>query len=955
MASPCTSKVEVHRIVFRFSAILALSAVLTVLVIPVGAQVPAARQRNAASARSTNRAVQPNSSDSSLFLPAATYDPGGHATVFVAVADVNSDGKLDVVVANYCGSIPSGGTCGVSYEGTVGVLLGNGDGTFQPAVTYDSGGELTIGIAIADVNGDGKPDLIVANDCAPPYCGGSVSVLLGNGDGTFQPAVSYVTGGIDGVGAHSVAVADVNADGKPDLIVANWCADSNCDGSVGVLLGNGDGTFQKVVTYSSGGMYAEFVAISDVNGDGKPDLLVANGCVANSCDQGAVAVMLGNGDGTFRAPVQYHSGGVYPMSLSVVDVNGDGRLDVVTANNEKTGGGGGAEVGVLLGNGDGTFQPPTSYYAGGVPTYWFTAAAVADVNDDGKPDLVVASGCPSAANCQNEGVVGVLLGNGDGTFQPAMTFKSGGYLSGWIAVGDVNGDGLPDVLVASPCGIACAFFTWEEGSLAVLLNNSGSQNPTSTALASSPNPSAYGQTVTFTTTVTSSSRTPSGTVQLLYGSTVVGTGTLAGGKVSIPVSALPAGSDPITASYLGGGGFAASKSAAFTQTVTPSATTTSLSSSVNPSATNQLISFTATVTSQYGGAASGAVVFVAGSQTLGAVALGGNVATLTTSFANAGTYSITAQYNGDSNNIGSASASVSEKILASTATSLASSLNPSVVGQAVTFTATVSSSGGIPPNGETITFYNGSAVVGTAVLSGGAAALTTASLPAGIFTITARYPGDSTFAGSTSPGLRQVVNSTTKAATSTTLVSSLSPSIYGQKVIFTATVTTTGPLPPTGTVLLSWGNAFQRYTIGRAPLNSSGVATLAKSNLNADAYPVTAVFSGDLNNLGSTSPVLTQNVLQTTSAAAITSSVNPSTVGQAVTFTAHITSPTVVPAGPVTFKAGTTVLGTVQLSGGRATFTTSSLPAGSTTVKVTYNGDSNIKGSSALATQVVQP
>jgi uncharacterized repeat protein (TIGR03803 family) len=191
----------------------------------------------------------------------------------------------------------------------------------------------------------------------------------------------------------------------------------------------------------------------------------------------------------------------------------------------------------------------------------------------------------------------------------------------------------------------------------------------------------------------------------------------------------------------------------------------------------------------------------------------------------------------------------------------------------------------------------------------------------------------------------------TKSATSTTLASSLNPSIYGQKVIFTAVVTTTGPLPPTGQIVFAWSG----YTIGSATLNSSGIATLTKSNLNADPYRLIAVYKGDTNNLSSMSPVLNQTVLQTTSAATISSSLNPSAQGQAVTFTAKVTSPTVLPTGPVTFHAGTTVLGTVQLSGGKASYTTTSLPAGSTVIKVTYDGDSNIKGSSAAVTQVVEP
>jgi hypothetical protein len=191
--------------------------------------------------------------------------------------------------------------------------------------------------------------------------------------------------------------------------------------------------------------------------------------------------------------------------------------------------------------------------------------------------------------------------------------------------------------------------------------------------------------------------------------------------------------------------------------------------------------------------------------------------------------------------------------------------------------------------------------------------------------------------------------------TTTMLASGLNPSIYGQKVIFTATVTTSGPLPPTGTVAFTWGDAYQRYTIGTATLNSSGVATLVKSNLNADPYPLTAVYQGDANNLGSASSVLNQRVLPTTSAATITSSLNPSSSGEAVTFTAKITSPAVMATGPVTFTAGTTVLGMAQLSGGKATFTTSALAVGSAMVTATYYGDSNIAKSSASVIQTVQP
>ncbi len=187
-------------------------------------------------------------------------------------------------------------------------------------------------------------------------------------------------------------------------------------------------------------------------------------------------------------------------------------------------------------------------------------------------------------------------------------------------------------------------------------------------------------------------------------------------------------------------------------------------------------------------------------------------------------------------------------------------------------------------------------------------------------------------------------------STTTALTSSLNPSTYGQKVTWTATVTSSGSIAPTGKVQFTWSG----HTIGSATLNSGGVASLTKSNLNADPYPITAVSGGDAANLGSTSAVLNQVVLQTTSAATLTSSPNPSTQGEAVTFIAKISSPTVLPTGPVTFTAGKTVLGTAQLSGGKATLTISSLAVGSTKVTATYNGDSNIAKSSASVVQTVQ-
>jgi FG-GAP-like repeat len=291
-------------------------------------------------------------------------------------------------------------------NGLVGVLLGNGDGTFQPVVTYDSGGSTTVSIAVADVNADGKPDVLVANECdnSSTCAVGSVGVLLGNGDGTFQAATTYDVGyAID-----SLAIADVNGDGKLDLLVAKGGTSNN----VGVLLGNGDGTFQPVVDYDSGGNTALSVVAADVNGDGKPDLLVGNACdMSNNCADGSVGVLLGNGDGTFQPVVNYGSGGSGVWALAVADVNGDGTPDLLDASFFYN------TLGVLLGNGDGTFQAVTTYGSGGTLP---RSIAVADLNGDGLLDVAVANFCGGCL----PGKLGVLLNNTADTTPPVITLSA---------------------------------------------------------------------------------------------------------------------------------------------------------------------------------------------------------------------------------------------------------------------------------------------------------------------------------------------------------------------------------------------------------------------------------------------------------------------------------------------------------------------------------------------------
>jgi hypothetical protein len=487
------------------------------------------------------------------FAPAVTYASGGNGPNAVTTADLTGAGRLDLVVANWC----TDPNCTAS---SVGVLLSNGDGTFKPAVAYSSGGIYADAVAVADVNNDGKLDIVVGN-CGHPKitkCATShIGVLLGNGDGTFQKVIRV---GLNGSGAASVAVADVNGDNIPDLLVATGSASGSW---VGVLLGNGDGTFQALVPYATGGLSALSVAVADVNGDTKPDLVVGNWCTDSNCATTSVGVLLGNGDGTFQPVTTYDSGGIYADSVVIEDVNGDSKPDLLVANGSSPTVAAG-NVSVLLGNGDGTFQTAVAYSRGG---YGATSLAVTDVNGDGKRDLVVANCSTSAINCAHvDGNLAVLLGNGDGTFQTATTYSSGGTTPFGVAVGDLNGDGKPDIVAANCVNNQCGA---GPGELGVLLNTS--LTSTMTALTSSANPSKFGQAVTFTATVTVkpgfATGTPTGTVSFFNGTISIGTSSLNGGVATLTTSTLPVGTDSITAKYSGDTNFTSSTSPALQQLV----------------------------------------------------------------------------------------------------------------------------------------------------------------------------------------------------------------------------------------------------------------------------------------------------------------------------------------------------------------------------------------------------
>ncbi|HWY68996.1 MAG TPA: Ig-like domain repeat protein, partial [Terriglobales bacterium] len=466
--------------------------------------------------------------------------------------------------------------------------------------------------------------------------------------------------------------------------------------------------------------------------------------------------------------------------------------------------------------------------------------------------------------------------------------------------------------------------------LALTVNQASS----STTIASSLNPSTFGAAVTFTATVTSTGGTPTGTVTFKDGTTTLGTGTLTSGTATFNTSTLSSGPHSITALYGGDTNFQASTSSALSQTVNQASSATAVASSLNPSTFGAAVTFTATVTSS-GGTPTGTVTFKDGSTTLGTGTLTSGTATFNTSTLSSGPHSITALYGGDTNFQASTSSAVSQTVSqASSATAVASSLNPSTFGAAVTFTATVTSTGGTPTG--TVTFKDGSTTLGTATLTSGTATFNTSTLATGPHVITAIYGGDSNFQSSTSAAVSQTVS---QASSATAVASSLNPSTFGAAVTFTATVTSTSG-SPTGTVTFKDGIT----TLGTGAL-TSGQATFNTSTLALGPHAINAVYGGDTNFQSSTSSPLTQTVNQASSSTAVASSLNPSTFGAAVTFTATVTSAGGTPTGTVTFQGDTTTLGTGTLASGRATFNTSTLGIGSHVITAVYGGDTNFHSS----------
>lgn len=678
----------------------------------------------------------------------------------VAHGDFNQDGYMDVVVAD-------------SNSARISVLLNKGDGTFNIATSYTTTGN-PYAVAVADINNDGLPDIIVTEYGVS----GNVGVFLNNGNGVFASQVLYAAGAY----TYGLAIGDVNGDGLLDIVVSDG-GSAKTTGNLHVLLNQGNGIFGTAADYDSGAWWPRSVRLADMNGDGVLDLMATNYGMGSAS---TASLLIGNGDGSFGTPSQYALSisssypGVY--SGEVADLNGDGLPDYVSANY------GDLTVGVLLNQGNGSLAPVVRY---ATSTSAYKLAAV-DVDGDGVLDLVGSS------------MLGfqILRGKGDGSFSAATSY-SGGFFNSAVDMTDINNDGVPDLLTSS----------YYMSSLYVV-----------------------DLTRSYTATATLNDYAPQGN-----------------------------GLHQFDAEYDGDNNYSAAHSSAVSLNASLIVTTTTLSA--NPASGAQAgmpVVLTATVAPASSGSltASGTVSFSEGTKTLGTATLSGGQAQLSVSSLALGDHSITATYSGDTNFRGSVAAAIPVSIAADVVTPTMV-VSPSLAvnaGAAVTLTTTAT----YGPNavvGGVVNYClsgyklcQGAALVAQAAIpsygSNTGKAVAVVRLPAGSYSIYAQYVGTSSYASSTVNTAAQtlVVSNATAAATTLSLSSSGTAGNY----TLTGTLASSDHAQPTGTIdLLDTSN--NQSALASAALSEATVTTQTQFNSAAAVSGATtpqSVLYADINNDG---------------------------------------------------------------------------------------------------------
>ncbi|HEY9126446.1 MAG TPA: Ig-like domain repeat protein, partial [Acidobacteriaceae bacterium] len=776
-------------------------------------------------------------------------------------ADFNGDGIPDAVeIGNF--GWPFHGPCGQSsdaYETEAAFNNGNGDGTFQSGAAVQLPCDSSEA-AVGDLNNDGSPDLIVDGYDSS---NGSyfVGVLLNNGSGGF--ALSRINNPLPliagGWGQGQITVADFNHDGNLDIAIYNSSA-------VQIALGDGAGNLSFISSQVPVGEINNYSTIQagDLNNDGYPDLFWVDSPAQ------AIQVFLGNGDGTFTAASPYTNSAItFGASVTAADLNNDGNLDLAVSNSATTG------LTVLWGDGSGDFPATTPLlYAGGALN---AGIGVADLDNDGKMDLFAYGFNGSAYS--GPGALAFFKGDGAGSFLlttcPIPNLPS---VSGSITVADANGDGSLDILSGS-----------------VLLITT--QSSTATITGFTP-PSTPGNYYIYPSFIGDSNYLPS------KGSTSV---VEPKGDLTLTLSAPPS---PV-APYI------------------PIPITATLSGSPN--------------------LPMGYIFFYwDNGDPMGSAALENGVATLNFTFQCCATNTFHAVFNGDSNfnQAVSPSISVTARIPSSIDT-YSSFHKPFTYGAAIPLVATVggSAGSGVYPTG-TVTFSNGSKTLGTAnVMANTQAGLTVPAgvLPAGPTTITVSYSGDNTFASATTSDTVTLA----KAQPTITFNPTATTGAYGSLIDIDARLIYTGA-PPTGLVTFYDGSA----AIGTATPNN-GIAILQTTSLAIGTHTITLSYAGDSNYNPVTSTTSLQVTITNKPTSIDTSGFSkPFTYGSPIPLVVTVAggSSGIFPTGTVTFSSGATMLGaTSVMANTQAVLTVpiGKLPAGPTTITISYSGDKNFAGATA--------